>query len=84
MNEFKNQINKNFNLKTFCLLSGSSIIIAHGFYNSSLTSWTFIFGATAFLFNPIIPIHLNKSSWILIDFISAILFFLAAFSNKNG
>lgn len=65
------------------VISISSIIVAYGFYKSKLTAWTFIFGAVAFLFNPIMPIYLNKSSWILIDFVSAGLFFLAGYSTKK-
>jgi len=61
----------------------SSIFVAWGFYKSKLTGWTFVFGSVAFLFNPIIPIHLAKSSWVLIDFVSAILFFIAGFSKKK-
>jgi hypothetical protein len=61
----------------------SSIIVALGFYKSKLTAWTFVFSSVAFLFNPIIPIHLAKSSWVLIDFVSAILFFLAGYSTQK-
>lgn len=61
----------------------SSIIFAYGFYKSKLTGWALVFGVIAFLFNPIIPIYLNKSHWILIDLTSAILFFLAAYSSKK-
>ena len=61
----------------------SSIIVALGFYKSKLTAWTFVFSSVAFLFNPIIPIHLAKSSWVLVDFVSAILFFLIAYSFKD-
>ena len=64
-------------------ISISSIIVASGFYKSKLMGWVYVFGGVAFLFNPIIPIHLNKSSWVLIDFIVAILFFLAAYSAKR-
>jgi hypothetical protein len=60
-----------------------SIIIAYNFYKSNLTAWTFVFGAVAFLFNPIIPIYLNKGTWVTIDLISAILFFIATFSIKT-
>jgi hypothetical protein len=60
-----------------------SIIVAWGFYKSKLTAWTFIFGAIAFLFNPIAPIHLTKSNWITIDLASSIFFFLAAYSAKK-
>lgn len=61
----------------------SSIVVAWGFYKSELTAWIFIFGAITFLFNPIAPIHLTKASWIPIDLISSILFFLAAYSVKG-
>lgn len=61
----------------------SSVYIAYGFYKSKLKAWMFIFGTIAFLFNPIIPIYLIKSSWILIDLVSAVLFFLAAYSIKK-
>lgn len=61
----------------------SSIIIANGFYKSGLIAWVFIFGALAFLFNPILPIYLRKASWVGIDLVAAILFFLAAYSTRK-
>lgn len=62
----------------------SSAIVAWGFYKSKLPAWIFIFGAIAFLFNPILPIHLTKSDWVPIDLISSFLFFLAAFATKKN
>jgi len=61
----------------------SSIIVAYGFYKSKITAWIFIFGAVAFLFNPIAPMYLGKSTWVIFDFIGAILFFVAGFSKKK-
>ena len=62
----------------------SSVIVAYGFYKSKIMAWTLIFGAVAFLFNPIAPIYiLSKSTWVIFDFIGAILYFIAAYSNKN-
>ena len=61
----------------------TSTIIAYDFYKSKLLSWTWIFGALAFLFNPILPIYLNKSNWVFIDFIGAILFFITAYSFRK-
>jgi len=61
----------------------SSIIVAWEFHRSKLTDWTFVFGSVAFLFNPIIPSHLVKSSWVLIDFVSVTFFFLSAYSIKQ-
>lgn len=65
------------------LVAASGLYLAYGFYKSNLIAWTFVFGAVSFLFNPLIPIYLSKSNWIPIDFISAILFFLAAYSYKK-
>ena len=62
----------------------SSIVVAYGFYKSKITAWTFIFGAVAFLFNPIAPIYLSKQTWVTLDFIGAVFFFLAAYSNKRA
>ena len=33
----------------------------------------------AILFNPVIPIHLTKEDWVIIDLITAIFFFLTVF-----
>lgn len=62
----------------------SSIIVAYRFYKSKITAWAFIFGAVAFLFNPIAPMYLGKSTWVIFDFIGAVLFFLAGFSNRKS
>jgi len=61
----------------------SSIIVAAGFYNSKITGWALVFGAIAFLFNPIFPVYLNRQTWTPIDLVSAILFFIAGFSKKK-
>lgn len=61
----------------------SALIVAYGFYRSSLQGWALVFGAIAFLFNPLFPVYLNKNSWVGIDLISAVLFFVAAYSNKG-
>ncbi len=62
----------------------ASIIVAYGFYKSKLTGWALVFGAVAFLFNPLFPVYLNRNTWTPIDFVAAILFFLAAYSNKKA
>lgn len=61
----------------------SALIVAYGFYKSALQGWTLVFGAIAFLFNPLMPVYLAKSSWILLDFVSAAIFFLAGVSAKG-
>ena len=61
----------------------SAIVVANGFHKAKLMAWVFVFGALAFLFNPIVPIYLNKASWVGIDLVAAMLFFIAAYSIKR-
>ena len=65
------------------VISLFSIIVAYNFYQSKLNGWMMVFGGIAFLFNPILPVYLSKSSWILIDFVSACLFFIASSIRKT-
>jgi hypothetical protein len=64
-------------------ISISSIVVAYSFYKSGINAWTFIFGAVAFLFNPIAPMYLGKSTWVIFDFIGAILFFIGGYSSQG-
>lgn len=66
------------------LLFVAATINAYGFFKSKLQVWALAFGAIAFLFNPIFPVYLTRSSWSGIDLIVGIFFFLAAFSTKNN
>ena len=61
----------------------ASAIVAYGFYSSKISAWALVFGGIAFLFNPIEPIYLNKSTWVSLDFISAICFFIASGSSRR-
>ena len=64
------------------IICAASIYLAFAFYKLKFNGWVLVFGSIALLFNPIIPIYLNKESWIVIDFIGIILFFIAAYSKK--
>lgn len=61
----------------------SSVFIAYFYYKSKIEAWVFVFGAIAFLFNPISPVYLSKSTWVILDFIVAVLFFLTSQSLKK-
>ena len=61
----------------------SSIVTTYSFYKSKFIAWAFVFGAVAFLFNPIAPIYLSKSTWVVFDFIGAILFFISSNAVKK-
>ena len=45
--------------------------------------WMWTMGFIALLFNPIIPVHLNKDLWCLIDLVVAIIFLTALFKLKT-
>ena len=54
----------------------ASVMIAWSLYQKNNKSpWMWIFGFIAILFNPLIPIYLNKALWIIIDLTTAGLFF---------
>jgi len=53
-------------LVTTCVFVWASII---EFQKKSIMIWVFAFGAI--LFNPLIPVHLNREIWIPLDIISA-------------
>lgn len=62
----------------------SSAAVSYGFYNSKLQGWALVFVAVAILFNPIVPFYLSKSTWVIMDFIGACLFFVAGFSTRKN
>ena len=48
---------------------------------NGINFWVINFGIIAILFNPIIPIYLNdKSAWMPIDIIAAVLFLVKSFT----
>lgn len=54
-------------------------------YQNGINFWVIAFGFTAILFNPFIPVYLgNKSVWIPIDLITAILFGIKSFNIKEN
>ncbi|MFC1593654.1 DUF6804 family protein [Candidatus Neomarinimicrobiota bacterium] len=55
-----------------CLLTG---FLAYKSWKNNLSSWMWIFGIIAIVFNPIIPIFLDRSLWAIIDIITAVILF---------
>lgn len=64
------------------IITASAIFLIWVAYNLKKTFWLFLMGIVAVLFNPIIPIHLDKETWVIIDFIVAILFLVSIFKMK--
>lgn len=52
-------------------------------------TWTWILGGMAVLFNPIVPIHIDRESWQVIDAVAAVVLLISLvpvrgrLSNKN-
>ena len=52
-------------------------------YNLNKKFWVFSMGIIALLFNPIVPVHLDKETWVIIDIVVAIIFLASIFKIKN-
>lgn len=63
-----------------CVLAGFTAYIASELEKKP---WLWIFVAIAILFNPIIPIYLDKETWAIIDIIVAGLFMVSTTQIKS-
>lgn len=52
----------------------SATYLAYLFNRAGKASWPWLFALIALVFNPIIPLHLSKRIWIILDSISALIF----------
>ena len=60
-------------------------LIAVAAYKMQRHVWTISAGLIALLFNPFAPIHFNKATWRVIDFVLAVLFLVFAIKiNKQN
>jgi len=62
------------------IVCGAGIYLAIIAQSIKKLHWMWIIGFLAILFNPVIPVHLSKETWIGIDFISAVIFIVALFA----
>lgn len=46
-------------------------------------AWVWVLGIIAVLFNPIVPIHLDKETWMFHDVVAGILMFVASTKLKH-
>lgn len=55
------------------VVTAFAAFFAYTEYNThdKYTGWFFSFVAVALLFNPLVPVHLSRSSWFLLDLIGA-------------
>jgi FtsH-binding integral membrane protein len=55
------------------------IYFAFSANKENIKVWLIIFSTISLLFNPIIPVYLNKELWSVIDIVSGILIFISMF-----
>jgi hypothetical protein len=63
-----------YTLLRLVVTAAAAYIAYDTFQTDKQSGWTWVFGFVAILFNPLIPIYLNKELWMIIDFATAILF----------
>ncbi len=64
------------------VVTGTALFVLWTAYELKKTAWLWIMGITALLFNPIAPIHLDKDTWVVLDFIVAGIFLVSIFKIK--
>ena len=64
------------------VVSISAVFLIWVAYDLKKTFWVVLMGMVAILFNPLIPIYLDKEIWIVIDLIIAVLFLVSIFKIK--
>lgn len=59
-----------------CAVTAYCAVLANSQKNEQ---WTWVFSVVAVLFNPIIPVHLNRDIWIVIDLAIGIVLLVSLF-----
>lgn len=65
------------------IITASAIFLIWVAHNLQKQAWLGLMVVIAILFNPLIPVHLTKEIWVVIDFIAAILFLVSIFKVKT-
>ena len=63
-----------YTLLRLVVTAAAAYIAYDTFQTDKQSGWIWVFGFVAILFNPLIPIYLDKELWMVIDFAVAILF----------
>jgi len=61
------------------VVAGTGAFAAYIAYNLEKTAWAVALGLVALLFNPIVPVHLAKDTWVVIDFLAAVFYLVMVF-----
>jgi hypothetical protein len=64
------------------MVAGAALFVLWIAYELKKESWLWIMGVIVILFNPIVPVSLDKGTWVVIDFIVAMIFLISIFKIK--
>ena len=64
------------------VVTGTALFVLWIAYKLERKIWIGLMAITAILFNPIVPIHLDKETWVVIDVIAVVLFLVSVFKIK--
>ena len=62
------------------VICGAAIYIVYVSYNLKKTAWCWIMGFVALIFNPLFQLHLGRDLWVVMDFVTLLLFIIAIFA----
>ena len=65
------------------IVCGTSVYLALFAYEHKKQVWLWLMGFITLLFNPLIPVHLNKESWTVIDLLVALIMLSSIFIFKE-
>ncbi|MDD4052013.1 MAG: hypothetical protein PHR28_08970 [candidate division Zixibacteria bacterium] len=67
------------------VVCGTTVFCLYLSVKAGNSIWTWGFGILAFLFNPIIPVHLSRNTWAIVDTATAValLFSILLFKLKS-
>jgi hypothetical protein len=62
------------------VVCGVAVYVAWTAANIEKVGWAWTYGIMAALFNPIIPVHLSRDTWAVIDLAGAVLMVISIFT----
>ena len=65
-------------------VTGSAIYFAYKYYEEKKIIWVWIFGIIAVLFNPLVPIYLQRGTWMVIDILTSIIYLISIFLRADN
>jgi hypothetical protein len=69
------------------LVCGFSAVLAYQNYktaNDSLSAWVWCFLIIAIAFNPLIPLHMQKEVWMVVDAVTGALFLWLTYETRQS